>query len=217
MYDLFSNYFEGVTQKQFTQDANEKNWVVCIEQDRELVGFTTILAYETTFEGEPISIVYSGDTIVAPEAWNTSVLPRSWIESVVALRQHYPNGRYYWLLLTSGFRTYRCLPVFWREFYPRFDAPTPIQYQKLIDALAIQQFGSQYDPATGVVKFTNPQRLGNELAAIPPGKSKDPHVNFFTARNPGHANGDELVSIAELTATNLTRPGERMARGTGPW
>jgi len=42
-------------------------------------------------------------------------------------------GRYVWLLITSGFRSYRFLPLFWREFYPRYDSVTPQQVQQLID------------------------------------------------------------------------------------
>ena len=76
-------------------------------------------------------MVYSGDTIVAPEAWGTTALARGWITAVNQLRERYPRGKYFWLLLTSGFRTYRFLPVFWREFFPRYDATTPTEHQAL--------------------------------------------------------------------------------------
>jgi hypothetical protein len=68
---------------------------------------------------------------MAREAWATPVLPRARITSVNKLRETYPRGKYYWLLLTSGFRTYRFLPVFWREFYPRFNARHLILLQLL--------------------------------------------------------------------------------------
>ena len=67
------------------------------------------------------------DTIVRRDAWGSSALPRTWIASVNALRRHYPRGRYYWLLITSGYRTYRFLPLFWRNFAPCFDEPTPMR------------------------------------------------------------------------------------------
>ncbi len=38
----------------------------------------------------------------------------------------------------------------------------------------------------------------------------DPHVEFFVRANPGHADGDELVCLTELTPTNLTPAGRRM-------
>jgi hypothetical protein len=123
-------------------------------------------------------------------------------------RRDYPRGRYYWLLLTSGFRTYRFLPVFWREFFPSRDRPTPGAMQELIDQLARERFGDAYDPARGIVRFPRPQRLRPALAALPAGRVADPHVAFFLTRNPGH--GDELVCVTELTEANLTAAGRRM-------
>lgn len=116
----------------------------------------------------------------------------------------------YWLLLTSGFRTYRFLPVFWREFFPRHDAPTPPGQQRMLDALAAFQCGQFYDPTTGIVRFARPQRLRAGLAELPEGREKDADIAFFLARNPGHACGDELACITEITAENLTRAGWRM-------
>ena len=181
------------------------------------MGFSTILAYETTFAGSPMSVICSGDTIVAPEAWSSQVLPRSWIESVARLRKQYSRGPYIWLLITSGFRTYRFLPVFWQYFFPRFDAETPARYTRMIDQLAGKRFGDQYDPARGIVRLRNPQRLREGLAGIPPGREDDPHIAFFASRNPGHMAGDELVCIAELSPENLTPAGRRVASTVPQW
>jgi hypothetical protein len=38
-------------------------------------------------------------------------------------------------------------------------------------------------------------------------------VAFFAARNPGHAAGDELVSLCEIGEANLTPAGRRMVGG----
>lgn len=224
MHGLLAAHFDGVTPAAFGRDLAEKNWVVLVERAGRLVGFTTLLAYETTADGagpggEPglVSVVYSGDTIVAPEAWNTAALPRAWIEAVAALRPRYPRGPYVWLLITSGFRTYRFLPLFWRDFSPRHDAATSPARKRLTDRLAAERFGARYDPAAGVVRLADPQRLRGPLAGIPAGRTADPHVAFFAARNPGHADGDELVCLTELTPTNLTPAGRRMATGVPDW
>lgn len=211
MYELLTRHFEGVTRLQFECDLAEKNWVILLTCGMRLVGFSTLLAYETSLDQAPVSVVYSGDTIVAPEAWGTMTLPRAWIGAVNQLRAHLPRGPYYWLLLTSGFRTYRFLPVFWREFYPRFDGPTPPEQRRLLDQLARQRFGSQYEPQSGIVRFTQPQRLRAGLNRIPPGRITNPHVAFFAARNSGHAQGDELACLTELSPENLTAAGRRMA------
>lgn len=217
MQALLGAHFDGVSAEQFRDDLAGKNWAMLIERDGRLVGFTTIAAYETSVDDEPVSVVYSGDTIVAPDAWNTSALPRGWIESVAALRAHYPRGPYVWLLITSGFRTYRLMPLFWREFYPRHDAATPPNWDRLAHALAAERFGERYDPTTGVVRLDHPQRLRGTLAGIPDGRRADPHVAFFASRNPGHVDGDELVCVTHLDPSNLTPAGRRMTAAVPTW
>jgi hypothetical protein len=217
MYDLLRAHFDGVTEDQFRQDLADKNWALLIERAGRLVGFTTLLAYETSTPAGPVSVIYSGDTIVSRDAWNSSTLPRSWIEAVAAIRTNYPRGRLLWLLITSGFRTYRLLPVFWREFYPRHDAPIPPSIRVTLDHLAAERFGPAYDPRAGIVRLPRPQRLRGLLADVPVTRQSDPHVAFFLARNPGHVVGDELVCLTELAPANLTPAGRRMAAAVSPW
>jgi hypothetical protein len=210
MYRLLARYFDGVTPEQFRRDLAEKNRVILLTRGDEIVGFSTVLAYETSFDGSPVSVICSGDTIVAQDAWGTSALPRAWIASVTELRADFPRGPYYWMLLTSGFRTYRFLPLFWREFYPCFERSTPPDTQRLLTQLASERFGSQFDAATGLVRFTVPQRLRGELSAFPQGRAPDAHVQFFFDHNPRHTQGDELVCLTSLDQKNLTSAGRRM-------
>lgn len=210
LFRLLSLHFDGVSPEQFNRDLAEKNLAILLEREGKLVGFSTLLAYTTVFDDAPINVVYSGDTIVTPEAWGSMALPRAWVAGVDALRARLPHGKCYWLLLTSGFRTYRFLPVFWREFFPRFDRATPPEVQRLLNSMAWERFGAQFDSRAGIVQFSNPQRLRSNLKDVPAGREQDPHVAFFLSRNPNYANGDELVCLTELTPENLTTAGRRM-------
>lgn len=210
MLQLLAHHFEGVTREQFARDLAEKNLVLLLLREDRLVGFSTQLAYTIVFEGEPVNVIYSGDTIVSPEAWGTTALPRAWVAGANALRATLPPGRCFWLLLTSGFRTYRFLPVFWREFSPRFDRLTSPDVQRLLNHLAHERFGEQFDSMAGVVRFMRPQKLCAELKEVPAGRETNPHTTFFLDRNPGHVNGDELVCLTELCPENLTAAGRRM-------
>jgi hypothetical protein len=60
------------------------------------------------------------------------------------------------------------------------------------------------------VRFENPQRLRAGLDNVPAGRENDPHIEFFLACNPGHAQGDELACLTELSRKNLTAAGRRM-------
>src|SRR5438105_11020488 len=107
MFALLARHFEGVTREQFERDLAEKNWVVEIRRNGRLLGFSTLLVCEAHFDGRALTAIYSGDTIVAPEAWRSPALARAWIAAVNYLRTMLPARPCYWLLLTSGFRTYR--------------------------------------------------------------------------------------------------------------
>lgn len=212
LYALLDQHFAGVRPDQFARDLDEKDWVLRIRRDDRLVGFTTLQHYRVACEGRRVNVIYSGDTIVSPEAWGSPVLARGWITLVRALQGSDRDAPWYWLLLSSGFRTYRFLPLFWRTFWPRHDAAADETTQALVQALARARFGDAYDPQAGVVRFPHPQRLRGPLATVPDGRTDDPHVRFFLARNPGHAEGDELVCLTELSDENLTAAGWRMIR-----
>jgi hypothetical protein len=213
LFALLSAHFQGVSRQRFAADLAEKNWILLLEEAGRLRGFSTLRIYETDGPGgEPLTVIYSGDTIVEQGAWATAALPKSWIAAARALRERHRRGRFLWLLLTSGFRTYRFLPVFWRDFRPRPGTETPPEIRALLDHLARERFGTLFDAAAGVVRFPEPQVLRAGLDAIPEGRLADPHVAFFLAQNPGWTQGDELVCLTELAESNLTPAGRRMWR-----
>ncbi len=211
MRALLARHFDGVVDEVFDADLAEKDWVIRVVDGGALVGFSTLLLYPYTWRGEELTVVCSGDTIVDPAVWGSSGMPRTWIDAVRRLHAAHGRGRLVWLLITSGFRTYRFLPVFCRDFHPRHDAPIPPDVAALRDALARDRFGAAYCAATGVVRFPHPQRLRPHLAA-PGERLADPHVAFFHRANPGHARGDELVCLTDLSDANLNRAGLRMVR-----
>ena len=212
MFLLLSTHFKGVKRDVFHNDLDNKNWVILLRDEltQELKGFSTFLMYNTWFENENVSIVFSGDTIVDPSAWSSSALSVSWISSINKLRQQYCKGKLYWLLISGGYRTYRFLPLFWKEFYPRYDKATPEHILHFMQDLAIKRFGENYDINSGVVRFPHPHVLRNGLLGIPVERLRDPHIRFFQTLNPGHLNGDELVCFTEICEENLTRAGGRM-------
>ena len=199
MLGLMQEHFCGVTAGQFESDLSEKNWVILLEDSGCLCGFSTMHVYESL----GVRVVYSGDTIVHREAWGSSLLGRIWLNAVRELKPEY------WLLITSGFRTYRFLPVFWREFWPRYDNPA---LPALLVQLANDRFGSRYNPSTSIVRLAAPQMLSHGLGRIPPNRLADAHVAFFARVNPAHSRGDELVCLCPLTAANQTAAGRRLVK-----
>ena len=214
MFSLLSQHFLGVKNEVFRSDLDEKNWIILIENSKgHLAGFSTIQLYQTNYQGQAISVVYSGDTIMDRSAWSSLCLPRAWIRTIKDISSQHNAERIVWLLITSGFRTYRFLPVFWREYYPRYDKRTPTDINALIQFLAHERFGGQYDASRGIVRFDYPHALITDLAVVPEGKASDPHVAYFNQLNPGHVAGDELVCFTEISDENLSAAGRRMLSG----
>lgn len=214
MFSVFSECFEGTTLDIFQRDLSGKNWVILLKdgESGELEGFSTLALYETTFNGKPLSVVYSGDTIIRPAYWGTPELPRSWIRTVLEKSADMPQPLY-WLLISSGYKTYRFLTVFYKEFYPCYQQPTPPELQALMDHLAAQRFGADYHPDLGIARFTKgatPLRDG--VAEVTDERLHDPHVAFYVRRNPGHIHGDELVCLTRVHLDNLTAAGKRVLR-----
>jgi len=115
-----------------------------------------------------------------------------------------PGIPLYWFLITKGYRTYRYLPVFFRDFFPHYERETPAELQVLLDGFARQKLGRAYDAGSGLVRFPETHgQLAEDLAGVPPHRAKDPHVHFFLRRNPQYAKGVELACITEISHENI--------------
>jgi hypothetical protein len=210
MLGLLSTFFTGVDRRTFESDLEEKSHAILLhDEEGRLRGFSTLLVYRTAAPDLDATVVFSGDTIVDRAWWGSAALPLAWLRSVRQLTSS-SGGDVYWLLLTSGYRTYRFLPVFFREFFPRYDACAPTS--PVLDTLARERFGDLYDDALGIVRFSRPQVLVPDLLDVPTSRTVDAHVAFFLERNPGFVRGDELVCLARVDDENLTAAGRRMAR-----
>jgi hypothetical protein len=213
MFGLLNTHFEGVTEAVFERDLAEKNWAVLVEDDdRRLQGFTTINYHRTSYRNRTIGVVCSGDTIVGPSARASSALPIAWLQSVLWLGRDLDSDCLYWLLISSGYRTYRFLPTFFRDYYPARDGATDSDLETLAKCLAGRRWADQYDPLTGLVRFAEPQQLKPWVSPLNPKLQQDRHIAYFVRRNPGHDAGDELVCLTRISAGNLTAAGRRLLR-----
>jgi hypothetical protein len=163
-----------------------------------LRGFSTVRTYDLV-AGEPVRLLFSGDTIIEEGWWGDQALGRAWCELAGAIRAQSPLPLY-WLLLSKGHRTYLYLPFFFHEFYPRREA----RRHAIIDAFGRARYGRDYDAERGVVAFPNaPCRLREDLAEVGEHRLRNEHVQFFLEANPRYAEGHELVCLARLEAENL--------------
>src|ERR1700733_14114299 len=207
MFALMDRHYDAVSPEVFETDLAEKPWVILISDptNGELCGFSTQMMFEVEVEGRSIRALFSGDTIVDRNHWGDQALAHVWGRLALSLIDSHPGVELYWFLISEGYKTYRFLPVFFNEFYPRYDQPTPAVAKTVIDALAVARYPHEYDPQAGVIRAGSGQyRLRRGLADLTPGRLRDDHVRFFEACNSGHVHGDELCCLAPLTRANFT-------------
>jgi len=212
MITLLRHYFTNITPNDFENDLAEKEWAVLLYDTAtgHIKGFSTLMRLQTTVGGQPIVAFFSGDTIIHRDYWGETELPRLWGRHVFDLAAAIPSTRVFWFLICSGYKTYRFLPVFFREFYPTYRCKTPPAIKKTIDALAQLKFPTEYDPERGIIRLERAAPLQPGVAEITKRRLKDPHIAFFARANPGHTHGEELACLTEINPANLTRAGRRM-------
>lgn len=205
MLRLMQEHYQGVNESQFVADLNAKQWVILLRDLAGLCGFSTQVLFDHAIEGRAVRILFSGDTVIEKKHWGSMALPVAWGRLMLSLRREKPDTNLYWLLTSKGYKTYRFLPVFFREFYPCCNQAAPAFEQNLLQSLAFQRFGNRFDPATGVLRAkAGDQHLREGIAELDARRLRDPHVAFFQKQNPGHERGDELVCLARFDPDNLT-------------
>jgi hypothetical protein len=207
MFALMDRYYDGAGRAAFDADLAEKEWVIQVldPQTQGLCGFSTQMLLRADVDPRPVWALFSGDTIVARDRWGDTALSHVWGRLALSLIDRLGGAELYWFLISKGYKTYRYLPLFFREFYPRHDAPTPARLQAVLDALARTKYPAAYDPGRGVILAgAGKDRLRPGVADVTAERLRDPHVRFFHARNPGHVRGDELCCLAPLTRENFT-------------
>jgi hypothetical protein len=212
MLGLMQRHYENVSPAAFVSDLSEKQWVIQLRDAAgTLCGFSTQMVLDACIEDRPVKALFSGDTIVDRQHWGDRALPQAGGRLALSIAEKWPGVEVYWFLISQGFRTYRFLPVFFREFFPRFDQLTPPHIQNVMDSLARHKFGDNYHPERGIVRMPT-YKLREGIAEATEERCEDPHIRFFVERNPGHCMGDELCCIARLSRDNFTDAAYRVLR-----
>ena len=211
MYELMSMYYENLKRNNFISDLEKKSQVIILkDNDNQIKGFTTIVLYDALIENIKIKLLFSGDTIIHKDYWSNNDLMQIWIKNALNLKKGF-SEKLYWLLMSKGYKTYKYLSAFYKEFYPRFDKNTPDFEQKIIDFFGENFYPSNYDKQTGIIIMNRAKDyLKEEYSKIPEEKLTDKNIEFFARKNPFYCKGNELVCITELCEDNLNKAGRRV-------
>ena len=205
MFGLYSRYYDGTSRELFEHDLRDKDRVLILQTEAgALAGFSTLALLDLELPSGTTRAIFSGDTIIDREYWGTQMLAFTWIRLAGQIKAQAPERPLFWFLIVKGHRTYRYLSAFSIDFFPRWNAETPPWAKTVMDGLARHRFGDSYDARRGIVSFPQSRgHLKSEWATVEPDERSRPDVAFFLAKNPGYADGDELVCLTELSLQNL--------------
>jgi hypothetical protein len=204
-YQLLCHEFIGVSWDDFMRDFREKDAVMILRKEHsegEIVGWSTLMVLTLAVPGRKVRCIFSGDTAVLPEYRNSTGLGVELSRYFMQVYELFPQDNVYYILISKGWRTYKILPFFFKDFSPRYDRPTSADDKAVMDAFGQKKYPYHYHSATGVVTFS-PQRVRPESIDAVPAKL-DEHTRFFLRSNPGYLEGHELVCIARISPDNFT-------------
>lgn len=205
MFCLMSAYYENIKREKFTSDLSRKsNAILLKDENGAIKGFSTLVFYEFS----STNLLFSGDTIIHHDFWTNNDLMSVWLNFAIQ-KASTLDAPLYWLLISKGYKTYKYLPLVYKEYYPKLGAKMPEFEQKLMDEFCTKFYPEQYTDGLLLNDGSN-DYLKAEFAQIPENKLKDKHIKFFLEKNPNYANGDELVCLTLLSKENLTKIGRRI-------
>lgn len=204
MYALMTEFYDNMDEAVFRRDLADKDYCLVLYEEDTLVGFTTQKVMSVTVDGREIHGMFSGDTIIHKDHWGEIELFKVWAGFWFEFAEKYEE--FYWFLICKGYKTYRILPAFWKEFYPNCSAETPEYEQKIIHAYASRLYPEEYNPETGVIEYRHVKdKLREGVADVDSHRIKNKDIAFFCKANPGHTEGNDLACIARIDKAFLKK------------
>lgn len=202
MFKLFEIFYENVSFERFQHDLKAKTRVIImLDKHKRIQGFSTLFDFDFLHHNRNYRILFSGDTIIAPDYWGTSALTMEFLKNMILLKIKYPTRPVWWFLISKGYKTYLLLANNFINYYPRFDKKTPDEHQSLLHALSERFYPGKYNSGTGVIEFSalEHERLRDSIAPITDELlNKYPKIKFFQSKNPDWIKGCELACIGEV-------------------
>ena len=203
MYILMTEFYDNVEKEIFLKDFKEKDYCIILKDYKNKIkGFSTQKIMKFNFENEEIYGVFSGDTIIDKENWGNLTLFKVFANFFFSFGEKYQN--FYWFLIVKGYKTYKFLPTFYKEFYPNYKLETPERFKNIIDLFGEIKYPDEYNKESGVIEYkVIKDSLKKGVADITEKELKDKNVQFFLESNPNYEKGNDLVCITSLKIENL--------------
>jgi hypothetical protein len=183
-------------------ELRRRQTIAMFRMNGALLGMAAIDTYPAEFRGRKLAVISTAHVLLRENWRGRNLVQKLGVRSFLKARLRYPLRPIYWFFDTFSYKSYLLLPRNFRAFWPRYDQPTPEPRAALIDQLATQTYGPAWRPARGVAVRSGQKRLRETAAPMNLGPDAEPDLEFFARANPGHAEGDMLICLCPLTASN---------------
>lgn len=206
MFSLMRRYYENVSKKQFLSDLEKKDCVIMIKEKKSsaLCGFSTQVLLRRNIKNQDVRIVFSGDTVIDKKHRNSLVLPLTFGKMMLSILKEEPGTPLYWLLTTKGYKTYRYLPVFFKDYFPSPSKKLSSFEKSILTMMGKELLEEKFDAKHWILRAKDgAQRLKPGVADITENRRKKQEIAYFEKMNPNHAQGDDLICLARFSEQNL--------------
>ncbi len=205
MFQLMHTFYDNITWSNFSNDLDDKDFCIVLYDDNHIIqGFSTQKIINIKLNNRLVNGVFSGDTIVHKDFWQTGhPLFSIFARFFEAYSRDYQE--FYWFIICKGYKTYKILPTFFNKFYPNYQENTPQNLQNIIDIFG-RNYHKDFNSKTGVIEYSCVKdKLKQGIADIGKSQLNNKHTAFFAAKNPGHIDGHDLVCLCSLKKENFVQ------------
>ncbi|MGH8639919.1 MAG: hypothetical protein ACREUZ_22570, partial [Burkholderiales bacterium] len=170
--------------------------------DGSLAGMASLDVYPVSFEGRRLAAIFTSHVVLHEQHRGHNLIQRLGLRVFLQTRLRHPFRRIFWFFDTFSYKSYLLMARNFRHFWPRRGRETPRWELRLMDQLANEIYGKDWQSARGIVRRSGRKRLRPGTAPVDGAPATDADFEFYTRCNPGHAEGDMLVCLCPLTLSN---------------
>jgi hypothetical protein len=203
LYAVHHQLFEGVARESFSKHVVESNaehtWIQVLKDETgTIVGYIALHLFERQLDGV-FTAVFRAETDTLRDYRGGNAHARFALSLALRYLMKHPGRRAYYLGSLVQPSIYSILAEHCGEVWPRRDAQTPAELQAFMEELASKAGLKTVDPARPLVRQEARKARETKEEGESWRHSDETSADFFIEANPGHVDGERLVTLVPVT------------------
>lgn len=207
LYAVHNEIFDGVERESFAkyvvESKAEHTWIQVHKNEAgQIVGYFAVHIFERQLGGVPTAVFRAeAGTLRAYRGGNVNA--RFGLALALRYLLKNPGRRAYYLGSLVHPSSYSLFARYFGEVWPRREAQTPAELQSFMEELAAEFGLEKVDEARPLVRKVGWKTRETEAEREYWQHCDKPSARFFIEANPGYVEGNGLVTVVPVTASNL--------------